>query len=66
MSERSLSTFPGNAEVKFYYRSDSQNARSLSDYIKVLVSKIEVNDRSQDHDVRSHRLGDLHVYIKDN
>jgi hypothetical protein len=64
-SERPQASFPSKAEVRFYYPADSVNAQALSDYInRTLNIPIEVNDRSEDRDVSSHRLGDLHVYIK--
>ncbi|MGK7927813.1 MAG: hypothetical protein AB4290_21680 [Spirulina sp.] len=64
MTER-RAPFPDNSEVRFYYPADSQNAKSLRDYIhNVLDFEIELNDRSLDDDATSHRPGDLHVYIR--
>ncbi|HEV8428950.1 MAG TPA: hypothetical protein VGQ41_13695 [Pyrinomonadaceae bacterium] len=64
-SERAQDVFPSNAEVRFYYPADSVNAQSLSDYIsRNLGIPMQIKDRSQDRDASSHRLGDLHVYIR--
>jgi hypothetical protein len=64
-AERPQDSFPDTAEVRFYFPADSQNAKSLSDYINgILGVATRVNDKSQEQDVSSHRPGDLHVYVK--
>jgi hypothetical protein len=64
-TERPQDSFPDRAEVRFYYLADRENAKALSEYInRVLNIATQVNDRSQDQDVSSHRAGDLHVYVR--
>jgi hypothetical protein len=64
-TERPLNSFPDRAEVRFYYPADSQNAKSLSDYINSAFGiAIQPNDRSQDRDASRHRAGDLHIYLR--
>lgn len=64
--ESSQEKFPQNSEVRFYYPGDSQNAKTLSDYIKKkLQFDAEPVDKSLDEvKLNKHQLGELHIYLR--
>ncbi len=66
MLDVSEEQFPQKSQVRFYYPEDSQNAKTLCEYInnKLKYKIEEPTDKSKEQNINKHQLGELHIYLR--